>query len=164
MSVILAAAAFVLSLCSAVSAETFPSFTSRTLDGEPITSAVFSKKKLTMVNMWATWCPPCVAEMPDLARLGKSMPEGSQLVGIMFDVSTEDDSDRNAAESILGDAGAGFTQILYDPSMYDYLSTIDAIPTTVFVDSKGNIVGEPMVGSDSEKNYRSAIEAMLKRL
>jgi thiol-disulfide isomerase/thioredoxin len=155
---------FSLSLASAVFAETFPDFSSRTLDGASITQSVFSGKKLTMVNMWATWCPPCVAEMPELARLGKSMPEGAQLVGIVFDVTTEDDSEKSAADRILKSADANFTQIMYDSSMYNYLSTVEAIPTTIFVDAKGNILGEPMVGADSEANYREAIETTLKQL
>lgn len=155
---------FSMLLASAAFADTFPDFSSRTLDGKSVTQSIFSGKKLTMVNMWATWCPPCVAEMPELARLGRSMPEGAQLVGIVFDVTTEDNGAKSEADRILKRADADFTQIMYDASMYDYLSTVEAIPTTIFVDSKGNILGEPMVGADSEENYRRAVETMLKRL
>ncbi|MDR1136792.1 MAG: TlpA family protein disulfide reductase [Synergistaceae bacterium] len=147
---------------TADAADVFPAFKSRTLSGDAVTSDIFANKKLTMINIWATWCPPCVAEMPDLGRLGSSMPEGAQLVGIVYDVSEEDRSAKGDADRILSQAKAGFVQIEYSPDMNPYLDTVDAIPTTIFVDSKGAIVGEPMVGSNSEKNYRSAIEKILK--
>jgi thiol-disulfide isomerase/thioredoxin len=155
---------FSLPIASAAFADTFPDFNSRTFGGESITQSVFGGKKLTMVNMWATWCPPCVAEMPELASLGRSMPEGAQLVGIILDVTTEDESEKGEADRILKRAGADFTQILYDKSMDGYRSTVEYIPTTIFVDSNGNILGESMVGADSEENYRKAIEKILQQL
>jgi hypothetical protein len=90
------------------------------------------------------------------------MPEGAQLVGIVYDVSADDRSAKGEADRILSKAKANFVQIEYSPDMSPYLEKVDAIPTTIFVDSKGNIVGGPMVGSASEKNYRAAIEKILK--
>jgi thiol-disulfide isomerase/thioredoxin len=157
-----AVAASLFFVVSADASEAFPAFKSRTLRGDAVTNAIFAGKKLTMVNIWATWCPPCVSEMPGLGRLGNSMPEGSQLVGIVCDVSANDRSAKGEADRILSRAKAGFVQIEYSPDMDPYLGKVEAIPTTIFVDSKGNIVGDPMVGSDSEKNYRAAIEKILK--
>jgi thiol-disulfide isomerase/thioredoxin len=147
-----------------LAADVFPAFKSATLDGKSITNSIFAGKKLTMINIWATWCPPCVGEMPDLARMGRSMPDGTQLIGLILDVSASDRSAKSKAEKILSGAKANFIQIEFSEDMYPYMETVSAIPTTIFVDAKGRIIGSPLVGSRSEKNYRAAIEKALKSL
>jgi thiol-disulfide isomerase/thioredoxin len=152
-------------LGSEAGGDRFPVFLSRTLDGEPITDAIFTTKKITMVNIWATWCPPCRAELPDLGRLGRSMPEETQLIGIVRDVSTERDSSKDKAKQLLDDAKADFLQVLYTPQMQSYFrKAARLIPTTVFVDSKGQIIGKPIVGSKSEAKYRTALKETLERV
>jgi thiol-disulfide isomerase/thioredoxin len=141
-------------------AETFPKFSSKNLDGKTVTSDIFSGHKLTMVNFWTTWCPPCIREMPDLGNLGRNMPEGTQLIGIVLDA--EDSETIRKAKSILSKADAGFLQIVPCADMEPITETVEAIPTTVFVDSKGNIVGNPLVGARDEQSYREEIEAALK--
>ncbi|MDR1648976.1 MAG: TlpA family protein disulfide reductase [Synergistaceae bacterium] len=147
---------------SAGAVDVFPAFSSRSSTGEPVTDALFADARLTMVNLWATWCPPCRSEMPDLGALGRSMPEGSQLVGILLDAGERGAMDD--AQKILTEANAGFLQILPAKAMEPVLEEIDAIPTTIFVDSKGRIVGEPLVGSRSEKEYRAAVEKILNSI
>jgi thiol-disulfide isomerase/thioredoxin len=159
----IAAACFlILGMVHRADAEVFPKFSSEDLDGKTVTSGVFSGHKLTMVNFWTTWCPPCIGEMPDLGKLGRDMPEGTQLIGIVLDA--EDSETIQAAKSILSDAKADFLQIIPCGDMGPITETVEAIPTTVFVDSVGNIVGEPLVGARDEKTYRSEIAAALKSL
>jgi thiol-disulfide isomerase/thioredoxin len=156
----------VLFLCGAAAADTFPSFSSQTLDGKGITSSIFADKKLTVINIWTTWCPPCIAEMPDLGNMARNMPKGSQLVGIVLDAFGDDDIDEVVIEAkrILSRSKADFPQILPVYEMASVLETVEAIPTTIFVDSKGRIIGEPLVGSRREKDYRASIEKALKSL
>jgi thiol-disulfide isomerase/thioredoxin len=143
----------------AAGAAEFPAFSSESSTGEPVTEAVFADAKLTMINIWATWCPPCRSEMPDLARLGRSMPEGSRLMGIILDSDAMDD-----AEAILAEAKADFLQIVPVKTMAPVLDEIDAIPTTIFVDSRGQLVGPVLVGSRAEGDYRAEIEKILKSM
>jgi thiol-disulfide isomerase/thioredoxin len=144
----------------------FPAFSSQNLEGEAVSNAAFADKKLTMVNIWTTWCPPCVNEMPDLGSLGRSMPEGSQLVGIVLDVEDpqEDSETIDDAKDILKESKADFLQILPVDAMEPVLDKVAAIPTTIFVDSQGKIVGRVLVGSRSEEAYRSEIEQILKSM
>jgi thiol-disulfide isomerase/thioredoxin len=143
----------------------FPAFSSQTLDGKSATDAVFYGKKLTMINIWATWCPPCVSEMPGLGKLGRSMPEGSQLVGIVLDAEDPEDSDTiDKARNILSKAKSDFLQILPVEAMGPVMDLVEAIPTTIFVDSEGKIVGDPIVGAHSEKDYRTEVEKILKSM
>jgi hypothetical protein len=97
--------------------------------------------------------------MPDLGVLGRAMPEGSQLVGIILDA--EDSGAMEDAEKILTKAKADFLQVLPVQEMAPVLNEVNAIPTTIFVDSQGRIVGEPLVGSRSEDAYRGEIEKIL---
>jgi thiol-disulfide isomerase/thioredoxin len=161
---VLAVGVLIFSQLGVRAEEVFPAFKSRTLDGKPVTNDIFAGKKLTMINMWATWCPPCVKEMPDLGRLGRSMPEGTQLIGLICDLSADDQKAKGIAVRILNGANAEFLQIEYSPDMNSYLRTVDAIPTTIFVDSNGRIIGSPLVASRSEKDYRAAIEKALGAL
>ena len=143
----------------------FPDFSTKTLDGKIITNALFSEKKLTMVNIWTTWCPPCINEMPDLGNMGRAMPEGTQLIGIILDVKGSNDSKTiDAAKKILSWAEADFIQILPSKEMEFILGGVDAIPTTIFVDFKSQIVGQPLVGARDEKAYRTEIDKLLKSM
>ncbi|GHS90117.1 hypothetical protein AGMMS49957_15120 [Synergistales bacterium] len=148
--------------CAADKTDLFPAFSSKTISDENIDDGVFASAKITMVNIWATWCPPCVAEMPDLGKLGRSMPEGSQLVGLLIDAAPNDTKVISKASSILKKSKADFTQILLTKDLGPYLTkNVTAIPTTVFVNSNGEIVGKPLVGSRSGKAYRAEVEKLL---
>lgn len=147
---------------TAFAADAFPAFKSYNLAGEEVSQEVFAGKKLTMINFWGTYCPPCIGEMPDLGKLGRSMPEGTQLVGIVIDVGDKETFEE--AIEITKNANADFTNILISHEMVPYLETIVGVPTTIFVDAKGNIVGNPIVGARSEKAYRQEIEKALKLL
>ncbi len=63
------------------------SFSATDLDGNAVDESIFSSSKLTMVNIWATFCGPCIGEMPDLGLLNEEYAsEGFQVVGIVADV------------------------------------------------------------------------------
>ena len=63
-------------------------FEATTLDGKTITSDTFADSKLTMLNVWATYCNPCLNEMPDLAEIAVAYDSADfQLLGIISDVS-----------------------------------------------------------------------------
>ena len=63
-------------------------FDAPTLEGETITSDCFAASKLTMINVWATYCNPCLSEMPDLGKIAVSYDSADfQMIGIVSDVS-----------------------------------------------------------------------------
>ena len=65
----------------------FGEFETVTLTGEPVTQEIFGEAKLTMVNIWATYCGPCIQEMPELAELAREYEDrGVQIVGLLSDV------------------------------------------------------------------------------
>ena len=143
-------------------AKAFPKFSSQNLDEQGVTSSIFIGKKLTMINVWATWCPPCVQEMPGLGNLARSMPERTQLVGLLLDAWSPGAIQK--AQSILTAARADFSQICISEEMIPFLKTVSVIPTTFFVDSRGRIIAAPIMGARSEQQYRAEIEKTLKKL
>jgi hypothetical protein len=94
------------------------------------------------------------------------MPEGSQIIGLLIDKSLPEDTQViSKAQSILKKANADFTQILLAKDFRPYLNkNVQFIPTTVFVDSKGKIVGNSIVGSRKDAVYRAEIEERIERV
>lgn len=127
-------------------------FTTATMDGATFTNEDLADYKLTMVNIWSTTCPYCIEEMPGLELLYQSLPEGVNLVGICLD----GDFNRQVAENILSESGVTFPVLLDSESLGQSLTGyVSSLPTTVFVDSKGELVGQglagvPALGSDED--------------
>jgi len=142
----------------------FPAFSTKDLDGRAVTDSVFTENEITMINFWATWCPPCVAEMPDLGELAKTLLEDSDrkgaLIGILLDV--DDRGALEKARQILTKSGADFPILRPSSEMHSMIRAIDAIPTTIFVDSAGNIVGSAVIGARSSQAYLQAMSAAWK--
>ena len=125
-----------------------PSFTTKDLEGNTITDSIFKEKDLTVVNIWGTFCGPCIGEMPELGEWSEEMPENVQLIGLVCDIEGEDDSKRkDLAAEIMEEAGADFTNIIPDSSFNSLLEWATGVPATIFVDKEGNITGEPIIGA-----------------
>ncbi len=144
------------------------SFTAQTLEGETVTEAVFSEHDLTMVNVWASWCPPCRGELSELATLYGRLPEN---VGFLS-VTVDDAGDLPAAAKLLEQHGCAFTCLDGQGSpglMAGFLGQVMAIPTTIFFDRAGNQVGQWIVGvpqgsGSVSEAYLAEIEARLAQI
>ena len=140
----------------------FPAFTTTNLDGEQVTEKIFAQKKITVINIWGTFCPPCIEEMPELAEWSKNLSPDAQIIGLVCDVGgVEDNKSIDAAKKILSQADADFVNIIPSKEIISYLQKIDAVPTTIFVDAQGNILGEAVIGADVD-TYKSRLEELLK--
>ena len=127
----------------------FPAFTAQDLDGNTVTNDIFLGKKLTVVNIWGTFCGPCINEMPELAQWDAEMPEGVQIIGLVSDLTSEDDSETlEMARQICEATGVTFPSLIANEDFMPLLSGVIGVPTTVFVDSNGALVGDPIVGAN----------------
>ena len=88
-------------------------------DGETVTSDIFADSRLTMVNVWATYCNPCLMEMPYLGELADEYsPEDFQIVGIISDVLEGDEDALQTALSLIDETGADtYTHLLLNESL-----------------------------------------------
>lgn len=141
-------------------AKTVPHFTAKTIDGETVTEKIFATKKITLVNIWGTFCPPCIAEMPELGEMAKTLPDDAQIVGLVCDVA-EDSPQIKKAQQITQKAGANFVNIVPDAQLMNFMENVEVVPTTIFINSKGEVVGKVILGADL-KSYKSELEKLLK--
>ena len=119
------------------------SFSTTTFDGENFTQDNLKDYDLTMVNIWQTNCHYCIEEMPGLELLYQNLPDNVNMVGVCID----GDTNRELADQILSQAGATFPVLLDSESLHQNLvGNVIGVPTTVFVDKDGQIIGQPQVG------------------
>ena len=145
------------------------SFSTKSLEGKEISDDMFAKNKVTMLNIWGTFCPPCIKEMPDLAKLNEANKEkGVEVAGIVIDLT-----DRNGniipqakkdADTIIAKTGANYTHIVPSKDMMNgLLRNVQAVPTTIFVNSEGKIIGQIYMGARSQKDWQKIIDGLLNK-
>ena len=136
-------------------------FETSDLDGNVVKSEeLFAAHELTMINIWATWCNPCKAELPVLGELARRLEaEGKDaaIVGICNDADEEPDTCRE----ILDESDVDYLNLLPFEDIYEkvYLSKL---PTTIFVNRDGVILVPPIEGVPADlSRYEQLIDAFI---
>lgn len=143
------------------SSSKMPAFTTKDLDGNTVTEDIFGEKDLTVLNIWGTFCGPCIREMPELGEWAKEMPDNVQIVGLVIDIAGDEDTEHHdLAVDIIESADADFMQMIVNADFTDILKDVIGVPTTIFVDKDGNIVGDPVIGADVNA-YKKFVEDYL---
>ncbi|MBQ8075718.1 MAG: TlpA family protein disulfide reductase [Oscillospiraceae bacterium] len=137
------------------------SFETTDLDGNVIKSEeLFAAHKITMLNIWATWCGPCKAEMEELGEIDRRLAEEGKdavIVGICDDAGENPEG----CKEILAEKKDDYLNILPYDGMLEELG-ITSIPTTIFVDSKGTILTNALSGVPEDISlYEVIIDALL---
>ena len=142
-------------------------FETKGIDGKDYTEKVFSDYDLTLVNIFTTWCSPCVNEIPELEKLYEEMKEkGVGVVGVVLDTvgddGKQDDATVKKAGVLQEKTKASYPFLIPDSTMMNgRLNGISAFPETFFVDKEGNIVGETYSGSHSLDEWKEIVEKEL---
>lgn len=110
-----------------------PDFELETLEGEKVSLSDFRGKRV-MLNFWATWCPPCRAEMPDMQKFH----ENKDVVILAVNL-TETESSEDNVPKFVEEYGITFRVPLDVDSSVSTLYQIRPIPTTYLIDSNGMI-------------------------
>ncbi len=144
--------------------DVFGAFETKTLDGGDMNQSIFADAGLNMVNIWATYCGPCIREMPELGELAKDYEdEGLQIIGLISDVVDTESDTAEAARMIIKETKADYVHLLLSEDLYyGYLQEVQAVPTTVFVDDEGNQVGEIYVGARDREAWSQIIGELLE--
>lgn len=126
-------------LLPAAAGELAPSLTANTLDGRPVSLEEF-RGNVVLLNVWATWCPPCVKELPALERLHRKLgPEGLKVVAVSIDAPVAVAGPYSELQAYVDHLKLSFT-ILHDPKQRAQdLFAPTGLPTTVLIDRSGRI-------------------------
>ncbi|MGJ8626645.1 MAG: DsbE family thiol:disulfide interchange protein [Sulfitobacter sp.] len=135
-----------------------PALPEKTLSNFPAPAPdALSSGEVTLVNFWASWCPPCRAEHPKLLQM---QAEGVAIVGINFK-DTE-----SAATKYLRDDGNPFVGVGFDPQGRTAINWgVTAPPETFIVGPDGTVLfryAGPLVGSDYEQRFLPALKEAMK--
>jgi peroxiredoxin len=137
-----------------------PNFSAATLDSTPLTKTIADYRgQVVLINVWATWCPPCVVEMPSIQKLHEAYaPKGLRVVG----VSIDNPGMTQAIRDFMSKSALDF-EVLHDPAggiQKSYRTT--GVPET-FVIGKDGVIRKKWIGPadwNSEAN-RALIERLL---
>ncbi len=134
------------------SAETALRFSTTAFDGSEVDESILSEATVTMLNFFEPWCPPCIAELPELQRLYENYADkGFNLIGVY---STEE-----GTAEVLEKAGLGYPVLRYVPA-FDAFQT-GYVPTTVFLGASGEQLGETVIGARSYEQWEEIVKGLL---
>ena len=134
-------------------------FATTTLNGNSYTSAAIKNYKLTMVNIWAEWCGPCVNEMPALQQL---YSENSDLLILGVWVGDR----QSEALQTASQAGVQYPLLLPAGDLVTFAYKSQYIPATYFFDKNGKQVGEAdgYIGGRSYSSWKSIIDGLMSEV
>ena len=125
----------------------FPyTFSAEDIYGKAVNEKSLGEKELFFVHYFATWCPPCVKELPDLASIAKKYGGRVGFIGLLDDYSiSKADAVRLAEKS-------GVSFIMVDARHRDFRTLMRMVqsgyvPTTILIGKDGKIVGGQIIGS-----------------
>lgn len=143
-------------------------FNAKDIYNKNVSDSIFQDAEVTMINIWGTFCGPCISEMPDLALLNKNnASKGFQIVGIVIDALNRSGLPNaktiDAAKTIAKKTGADYLHIVPDSELIGgFLKDVFAVPTTIFVDKNGNQIGEVYTGSKNLDDWQKIVDGLAK--
>jgi len=132
-----------------------PDFSETDIEGKPLAPAGF-KGKVVLIDFWATWCPPCRAELPNVIAIYKKYHAlGFEIIGVSLD------SEKAKLASFIKDQDMPWQQYCDGQEWSNKLVEkfgVDAIPFTILVDGDGKIIGTRLMGSTLEAAVSKALK------
>jgi thiol-disulfide isomerase/thioredoxin len=113
---------------------TVAAFTAADLDGRPVSTEAM-RGKVVIVNFWATWCPPCRAEIPDLIALQEKYRDTLQIIGV-----SEDDIPAEEVKQFAAEHKMNYPVVMSSPAITKLFPGVQALPTSFVLDREGRLV------------------------
>jgi thiol-disulfide isomerase/thioredoxin len=127
------------------------------LDGKPVALADF-KGKFLILNLWATWCAPCLREMPSLIKLQDALGPGLTVLAV-----SEDHGGAAAVTPFVAKHDLDNLKIVLDPkSNAIHMLHVRGLPTSLVIDPDGRILGKVEGGADwASEDLRGALAKLM---
>lgn len=134
--------------------EAAPPFQAHDLSGMLVSNANWSGK-VVLINFWATWCPPCREEIPELIALQKQYGDRLQIIGI-----SEDDDPPEKVLKFARQQGINYPIVMSTPELIAAYGGVPALPTSYVVDTKGRVV-QKHAGLYAMDSYNRDLRALM---
>lgn len=130
-------------------------FNTKDLSGNSVDEEIFKESKLTVLNLWGTFCGPCIEEMPELQELSTEFDkEAVQVLGIVTDGDNLDE-----ANKIVNKLGVTYQNVIADETLENLIvSKFDYVPATLFVNQDGQVLDSFIPGSTTKDDFKKIIE------
>jgi len=133
-------------------------FILKDLNGNSVSLSDYSGK-IVVLNFWASWCPPCRQEMPDLDEFDRELRMGDDVV--FFAINLTDGQRETAADvrQFINDNGYGFTVLLDEQGLLADRYNINSIPQTFVLDRNGN-TSASIIGATTKEAILAKVDAI----
>ena len=119
-----------------------------------------TKNKIVLLNFWATWCPPCRRELPNIVEISKELKaQDVEVIGVSLD------SEGNPSETVKNFTEKNnipYLNLIGNPEIADAYGGISGIPATFIIDKSGNIISR-FEGSQSKQTFVDALNQVIKK-
>lgn len=133
-----------------------PAWTLKDLDGKPVSFSQF-KGKVVVVDFWATWCPPCRAEIPGyIEMVRKHGKDGLVIVGISLDQGGP-----GVVKPFAAKTGINYQLVMGDEAVVAAFGGVEGIPTTFLIDRAG-MIRDRKVGAEEAETYEKKVLSVLR--
>jgi len=133
-----------------------PAFELRDLSGNVVSSANW-KGKVVVLNFWATWCPPCREEIPEMIQLQNDYKDRLVIIGV-----SEDEDPPEKVLEFVKQKGINYPVVMATPELIEKYGGVAALPTSFVIDTQGGVV-QKHIGLYPIENYNAEIRALLGR-
>ena len=154
---------------SSVNSTSIMNMTAKDIDGNDVDlGKIISSNKVVMINVWGTFCGPCINEMPFVNELyEKYKDQGFFVIGLTTDVLDSNDQPIDMAIQdgldIRDDLDINYLLIRETSEMKGIFAT-STYPTTYFIDSKGEMIGDPILGARTDSVWDKMINEKLSEV
>lgn len=136
-----------------------PEFSSKDLNNNPVTNEVFKNADVNIIVVWETAYPISINNLPEIEQLSKDC---ENLEVGLFGIVRDTPDQEVFANHVVKTKKLTFANIVPDEKLADgFVQYINVLPTVLFVDSEGNILGEPITGSLSAATYLEKLNEIL---
>lgn len=134
-----------------------PAFQANDLAGQSISSTTFPGK-VVLLSFWATWCPPCRLEIPELIDLQKRYKDRLQIIGISMDDADTPAEIKHVA-NVATQLGINYPVLIANSKLVDEYGGVPALPTTFVLNTNGRIV-QKHTGLYEEGDFENEIRLL----